>query len=576
MLDNTPIDCILVGYNDMDFERFATLQKEMADHSGAYHEIKANSLIFQGRRVTYMDLINHAITLATGQNPHLNVFEAPLQGICYLTSYLKKKDFDVEVINFFTYEKEKFKQLLSRPSHAVAITTTFYIDNAPIIEIVEFIRRYNPNTKIIVGGPHIFNLASDLDQETQEYVFETILGADIYVIDSQGENTLSQVLARLRGGQPLSDVPNLYYRSADNAFRKTARVVENNDLDQNAIEWSYFDRDLITPITYLRTARSCPYTCAFCNYPTMAGAYVNSSLETVEKELRTLYELGATDIVFVDDTFNYPLPRFKRLLRMMINNQFHFRWVSFLRCSNVDEEALDLIKESGCIGVLLGIESGDQRILKLMNKSAKIERYRWGINELNKRDISSFASLICGFPGETEASINNSIAFINETSPTFFNVQLYYHDTRAPIQNCAEQFEIQGAGYNWKHNSMNWKEAVGWAEYMFKNIHNSLPLSLYGFSLWGISYLISRGISMQQIKEFGRITLPMLLHGFSDDFSLDFSQEERQLVDLFKDTALHITPAKVIGVKSCNQAFPVHATTCVQPGEHVQGTDGYG
>jgi hypothetical protein len=125
-------------------------------------------------------------------------------------------------------------------------------------------------------------------------------------------------------------------------------------------------------------------------YPTMAGAYVNSSLEAVENELRVLHEKGVTNVVFIDDTFNYSIQMFKRLLRMMIANDFKFRWVSFLRCSNVDEEALDLMKESGCIGVLLGIESGDQRILQLMNKSAKVDRYHWGIAELNKRGIGGW------------------------------------------------------------------------------------------------------------------------------------------------------------------------------------------
>jgi radical SAM PhpK family P-methyltransferase len=543
MLDDTLIDCILVGYNDMDFDRFAAMQKSMESHSGAYHEIKTNSLILHGKRITYMDLINHAIIQATDQHPRLNVFEAPLQAVCYLASYLKKKEFNVELINFFTCDKERFKEVLSRSPLSVAITTTFYIDNAPIVEIVKFIRQYSQNTKIIVGGPHIFNLASDLDEETQGYVFETVIGADLYIIDSQGENTLGQVLHWLRNGLDLGQIPNLHYKCDDGTFRRTVRVVENNNLDQNSIDWSYFDPNLITPITYLRTARSCPYTCAFCNYPTMAGAYVNSSVEVVEKELRTLYEAGTRDVVFIDDTFNYPLARFKRLLQMMIKNRFNFRWVSFLRCSNVDEEALDLMKESGCIGVLLGIESGDQRILQLMNKSAKIERYLWGIGELNRRDIVSFASLICGFPGETEESVKNSIDFIEQSKPTFFNVQLYYHDTRAPIQRRAEEFGIHGAGYNWRHNSMDWKEAVAWAEFMFKHIHNSIPLSLYGFSLWGISYLISRGLTMEQIKEFGRITTPMLLEGLNDDYSLDFRDQEGQLIELFRGTSLRRSSA---------------------------------
>jgi anaerobic magnesium-protoporphyrin IX monomethyl ester cyclase len=48
---------------------------------------------------------------------------------------------------------------------------------------------------------------------------------------------------------------------------------------------------------------------------------------------------------------------------MMIRNRFDFKWVSFLRCSHLDEEAIDLMVESVCLGVLLGLESGEQEIL---------------------------------------------------------------------------------------------------------------------------------------------------------------------------------------------------------------------
>ncbi len=82
--------------------------------------------------------------------------------------------------------------------------------------------------------------------------------------------------------------------------------------------------------------------------------------------------------MFIDDTFNVPLPRFKDLGRLMIQEQYNFNWFSYFRCSNSDEEAFDLMAKSGCKGVFLGIESGSPSILKNMNKAATIERYAEG------------------------------------------------------------------------------------------------------------------------------------------------------------------------------------------------------
>jgi p-methyltransferase len=533
----TDIDCILVGYNELDFDAFAGHQQAMSKHSGAYHEVKTNSLFVNGKRLPYMEVINQAITNATGRNPHLNVFETPPLSVNYLRNFLNQRKLHVEAINFFNYEKTRFKDLLHQSPIAVAITTTFYIDNAPIIEVVKFVRKHSPNTKIIVGGPHIYNISCDYDQLTQDYILQEI-GADIYITDSQGENTLCQVMYHLRERDDLSRVPNLIYIETEGGLlKRTHRLVEQNDLDQNSIDWQTFSPEELRPITYLRTARSCPFSCSFCNYPTMAGTHVVSSLDVVERELTALREAGTEVIVFIDDTFNVPLPRFKKLLRMMIENDFQFQWVSFLRCGNVDEEALDLMEASGCLGVLLGIESGDQTILNNMNKAVKLKRYRWGIEELKKRNIATFASLICGFPGETEATIRNTIDFINETGPTFFNVQLYYHDRRAPIHHRSAELGIKGGGYSWQHNTMTWQEAATWAQYMFKEIQNSVPLGLYSFSLWGIAYLVAKGITIETIKSFGEITRNLLISGFNDT-PVDSSQPEKQLIELFRGVAV--------------------------------------
>ena len=538
-MSNQRLNCVIVGYNDVDFRMVAESQKKMQSTSGAYHEIKTNSVLLRGERYPYMDLINEAIERAHGENPRLNVFEAPSLGAFYLKNFLHKKGFSAEVVNFFSYEKEKLARLLDQRPDAVAITTTFYVEHAPVVEVVEFVRKRCPETKIIVGGPHAFNLALDYDADTLEFILG-LIGADIYIIDSQGESTLAMVMSALRDGGmgELKRVPNLLYTRDGVSFTRTLRVPENNELDEGTIDWSLFGSSEITPISYLRTARSCPFACSFCNFPTMAGEHVVSNIDNVESQLRYLYSIGTTDVVFIDDTFNVPLPRFKKILRMMIKNELKLRWISFFRCSNADEEAFDLMKESGCVAVFLGIESGDQQILKYMNKAATLERYKWGIRHLHQRGIATFASLIGGFPGETEESIKSSMNFIEEMAPTFFNVQLYYHDKRSPIQKQAEEFQINGAGYNWRHRSMDWREAADWIKYMYHNIHNSAPLSLYGFSLWAIPYLLSRGFSLEQIEKFGYIARPLLLSSLDDEESAMSAGVEQQLTELFRDTPI--------------------------------------
>lgn len=528
------VDCIVVGYNDSDFAQQLKAQKLGEKYSGGYRSSKANSLIYHGERITYTKLLNEVITQATGVNPDLNVFNLPNLAVCYLKSFLNRRGLNVEIVNFFNADKERFAELLADSPNAVALTTTFYTDDEPIIELVDFIRQHCPETKIIVGGPHIFNLHTHHDPATQVFLWKK-LGADVYVYDPQGETTLSRILHHLRETpeKSLGSIPNLIYRTDGDNFEKSGKEEESNNLDENIVDWSFFDREYMIPTVSMRTARSCAFKCSFCSYPFLAGELTLTSLDCVEKEMRYLKEHGVKNINFIDDTFNIPLPRFKDLCRMMIRNKFDFNWYSMYRCSNSDDEAFELLAESGCKGVFLGIESGSNTILKNMNKAAKKERYMDGIRKLHKNNVITMASFIVGFPGETEETIKETIDFIEQTSPTFYRGMLYYHDVKVPIHKQAKDYELTGAGYSWKHKTMDWQTASDWIELMYRTIGNSSVFPARGLDLEGIAYLLGVGLELDQIRRFAAIGQKMLVESL-DDSPGDMTEHENQLLDIFQ------------------------------------------
>ena len=72
---------------------------------------------------------------------------------------------------------------------------------------------------------------------------------------------------------------------------------------------------------------------------------------------------------------------------------------------------------------------------------------------------------------------------MEETAPTFFNVQLYFHNPIAPMYKRPEEFGIQGNHYGWRHNTMTWQERAEWVEYLLREVKSSIPLTLYAFSI---------------------------------------------------------------------------------------------
>ena len=206
-------DCVIIGYNDFGLEWVDKELKPMDARSGAYQHFRSNTVVYKGKRRHYMDLMNTARAEAGGGSDYLHVAKTPNLACCLLKSFLQKRGISSEIVNFFNRDKDRLVELLSLKPSAAVITSTLYTEGRPIREICDFIRQHSPETRTIIGGPHIFNLCSDNDPANQDYLFRE-MGGDVFVFDSQGELTLSRILGELRNRNPdLSRIPNLVFRA---------------------------------------------------------------------------------------------------------------------------------------------------------------------------------------------------------------------------------------------------------------------------------------------------------------------------------------------------------------------------
>ncbi|HEY0171020.1 MAG TPA: PhpK family radical SAM P-methyltransferase [Pyrinomonadaceae bacterium] len=501
------LDCVVIGYNELPFEQYERFLRNYGEESEAYRDLKFSFVNVAGSKLDYPGLLNYAVREAYpaggggGTPAEFRSGDIPNLAAVYLTNFLRRHGFRADYINLFQHEKDRLAALLAEDPLCVAITTTFYVVNLPVNEMVEFIRQHNPRTKIVVGGPLIANHVRNYQGDALKPALADI-GADVYVIEGAGELTLAGVVSCLKEGGDLAAVPNIAYFEGSH-LRRTATRPENNSLDEDVVNWLDFADQRLGRTIQTRTARSCAFKCSFCNYPTRAGALTLASTEAVERELNSIRELGdARNVVFIDDTFNVPLPRFKDLCRMMIRNGYGFNWFSYFRCSNSDEEAFDLMAESGCKGVFLGIESGSPAILKNMNKAATIERYGYGIDQLHRRGILTFGSFIVGFPGETAETVDETLNFIKENKPTYYRAQSWYCEPGTPVDQQREKYGIEGEGFVWSHNTMDSLEAMDHIDRMFLSVNESLWLPQWSFDFWIIPYLIGRGVTPEGFKEF--------------------------------------------------------------------------
>jgi anaerobic magnesium-protoporphyrin IX monomethyl ester cyclase len=498
------IDCLFIGHNEIDMSKQRQiLRLSYGEDSHMYRETNMSNLgyiKYQGQLLSSsqaFNRINAEERIADSSYDDIGISETFSLAIAYLGTYLHKNGFSIDFVNSFNREKEYLSQVLQNSNvRTVIIPTTYYVFPSPIIEIISFVRRHNDTARIILGGPYIANRVRSLDEEGLQKMFKT-LGADVYINNSEGEYALSRVVDAIKNDLPFDNIKNIYYKSRQ-GYVYTGFEYENNTLESNLVDWSLF-ADRIGKFVNIRTSQSCPFSCEFCNYPIYAGKYRQTSIEAIEMEMKGVQSVGkVTGMWIIDDTFNFPAPRFKEILRMMLKNGFDFKWHSFFRCQYVDEETVRLMKESGCDHVLLGIESGSQTILDNMNKKAMVKQYRAGLELLNKYGIASTASLIIGFPGETEETYMETYRFIEEAQPTFFRSHMWYYDQGAPIERFKEKYILCGDGLDWSHSTMDSDRAHELNDRLFMEIKNSV----YETECPIPFHLLNRGISIEKTKKY--------------------------------------------------------------------------
>lgn len=381
--------------------------------------------------------------------------------IGYLGTFLDKMGLSFHYINYVEDEYAKLVHLLNRNQYQlIAVSTTFCTSVETVRDITDLIRNIQPDVKIVMGGTFIARLIKDNiseDNQMLSYLFRQMRG-DYYINSFQGEQSLVNIIKALKNNVDIEKVANIFYRK-QKRFYGTEIITENNNLEENMVNWELFSNKRYKTIP-VRTAISCPFHCAFCTHKADAGEYRYVSVDAIERELDTIARDDTVKTVhFIDDTFNVPQGRFKEILRLMVRKKYKFNWYSFLRCQFIDDETAALMKESKCSFVLLGIESGSQKMLDIMNKQVKVEKLKEGISILDKHGIKMHGMFLLGFPGETKETVEETLNFIEQTNLTTISVKPWFYEISTAITKRKEEFGIVGSHYNWKHKTMDYKTA---------------------------------------------------------------------------------------------------------------------
>lgn len=418
-----------------------------------------------------------------------------LNGIC-LWNFLRRQGLTAELIGSYYQERDAFAGLMDRRPSAIIVSTTFIMTKSALRELISDIRAMAPETPIIVGGPFVYSSyvlrgkshdpSYDTASAKDHYLFLQVDEeplVDLYIVSQRGESTLCEAVRRIVKGDPVHDLPNTATLS-EREYSFTKRIDDTPSSSLCAVDWSGLPDSLFASgVMPIQASNGCPFRCAFCNFIKNRRLLSVKPLDHLIEELKALSRRGARYIRFVDDNFRLGKPDLNTVCRRFIDEGLSLRWMSFVRASALKDVDFDLLRQSGCIELELGLESADPQVLRNMNKEADPKLYADVVQNLLAADISCLCCFIIGFPGETRETVDRTVQFIQDCGRTGAEGTFMWNlfpFLLAPLSHIYDtpmrhRYGLEGYMHSWRHRTMDSLRAGRHIEKAFLQIEGSSP-----------------------------------------------------------------------------------------------------
>ena len=294
-----------------------------------------------------------------------------------------------------------------------------------------------PELPIVWGGYH----ASLRPEETVQSSFVDL------VVRGQGEITFEEVIDCLENGKDFADVLGVVYMDDGKVVANEERPVEDINIFP-AMPYHLVDvaklirhnqtrfKETFKAIEY-HSSQGCPHRCAYCadakiykrKWRGLDGARVVSEIKHL------LDEYGANQINFTDANFFVNESRVEEICRGFLDNNMKIKWVASTRADHFvryKPETLELVRDAGCLRIIIGAESGNQKVLDMVNKDASVDATLQSARICAKLGIKVSYDFIIGFPYPPGEELDDAqdtmqlIRQIKEVHPNVMTKVFYY------------------------------------------------------------------------------------------------------------------------------------------------------
>ncbi|MDD5492143.1 MAG: radical SAM protein [bacterium] len=373
-------------------------------------------------------LINPPSLYVYGKIRSGNYCSFPL-GLGYIASYVRQAGHTVRLFDPEPSQiplENVLDQLAEYSPDIVGITSV--TSNFMLARQIAIDVKKRLGCRVIMGGPHVNALPKSTLQSTPaidavimgEGEIPTLALANYF--DAHGDVDFRQVpgAAFIKDGkywenpraELIIDLDSLPYPARD--------LVDINLYQLNP----HFQRGKKSAT--ILSSRGCPSQCTFCANLCLGRKFRAHSPERLVGEMAHLVEkYGIRHFHIVDDCFTANPGRVSEICDLLLAKRLKVTWFIFGRVNTLrDESLLRKMKQAGCVCIVLGIETGDQRISDLMKKGTTIEMAEQCCRLLRKNRITYINSFIIGNEGDTEETVKATVALAKKLKSALAGINM--------------------------------------------------------------------------------------------------------------------------------------------------------
>ena len=289
----------------------------------------------------------------------------------------------------------------------VSITATSQI--VPGLTLCRLIKETNPDVHLTIGGSIFTRLVDNLRRCPG--LFE--LTDDFIVFE--GETALLELVNQLSGKREFNKVPNLIYRENGKItvnqpfYSENIHALPAPNYDGFPLRL-YLSPETVLPVQF---SRGCYYKdCAFCALTLDHQNFRQKDPGKTVDELQLLVDKYQTPCFFFTDEC-FALSPTKRMCQQIIDRKLNVQWTAEMRFEkNLSRDLLNLMRDAGCLKIVFGLETFNQRVMDFMKKGIKQESVRRITEDCLDLDIGIHCYIIVGFPTEKEEEALETMNFI--------------------------------------------------------------------------------------------------------------------------------------------------------------------